>query len=344
MHNMTGAMITDPTLRRFHDSIQKWAHPEHHFLDAQYSPGSNAPAVDLTGFVTDCLMNNNIAPIKELWSFITPTNVASDRMLYTSMAVDFPDWLQISETSKAELRAINILVARCAFCTNQDISRLACQLAASVIACRQLIVPPEQMDLLYRLTKPEMTADSFLGSQHGVKKGTEIALATAMSPLGDAAPCADKIKSIPPIPRLVVHDFLTRTWGHGLRYDLYYGERMYGCGKEHNQIFVEWLGFFTTPSSNEKVPSSVTKEKISIFLQDRGITFKKSATRKALLELIQPDPLMTRDLFLAHAPESRVIAPEWETSVKAWSDRMKMIEAVGGGVLKLLAQQSLYVK
>ncbi|MCP5516230.1 MAG: hypothetical protein H7A45_03110 [Verrucomicrobiales bacterium] len=326
---------------KFYDSIRRWSHPEYPFLDAKYSPGSYAPAVDLTPFVTDCLADGRHDAIRELWSFLTPRNTASDRLLKKVLGAQIPAWLCLSETARHELKAINLLLHRMALTSNQDVSYVGAALAATVIGTRQLEVAPDYGEEMLRLTKSETPKESLLGSVYGPAKGARIALDAAMSPLGDAEPCTDKLKAVSPMARMVVADYVNRGWGQGLRLSLYYGERMYGCGDEHNQIYVDWLDFFAPPEDNTDPPSAVTKDILRAGLEEHGIACKKTATRKEMVEAARTSSGLIKALILKADPGRKDLRPEWRHAVSAWAQRVKTITAVGAGVLKAVAVSTM---
>ena len=297
---------------KFYDSIRQWSHPEYPFLDAQYAPGSYAPAVDMTPFVTDCLMNGQYGAIGELWSFLTCRTEASLHLLQKAIKSKVPDWLCLSSTAKHELKAINLLCLRAAFTSNQEVGHIGAIMAATVIGSRQLAFLPAYKEQMLRLTESETSKETVVGSLYGVAEGAKIALETAMSPLAAAEPCTDKLKSISPMARLVVADYVTRGWGQGLRFCLYYGERMYGCGVQHNQMYVDWLDFFAPPDDNTDPPAAVTKDVLRSGLEQHGLVSKKTASRKEMICMARTlgDPLTVPAGNVALSTSSGECSPE----------------------------------
>jgi hypothetical protein len=338
--------MTEPSFRtqevaKFYDSIRRWSHPEYPFLDANYSPGSYAPAVDLTPFVTDCLVKGWHDAIRELWSFLTSRNAASDRLLQKALSSEVPAWLCLSQAARHELKAINLLLLRMALTSSQDVSHVGAAIAATAIGSRQLEIAPGYYDQMLRLTKSETSKENLLGSTYGVSEGARIALEAAMYPLADAEPCTDKLKAVSPMARMVVADYVNRGWGQGLRFSLYYGERMYGCGDEHNQIYVDWLGFFAPPEDDTEPPSPITKDILRAGLEQHGLACKKTASRKEMVELARTVPGLIKSLIVKADPGRKDLRPEWAPSVQAWAQRVKTIAAVGAAVLKSIAVTSL---
>ena len=203
----------------FYDLVRQWCHPDFPFLDPNYSPGSYMPAVDVTSFIAKCIAANKYSAITELLSYLTPDSAGTRALLANALLKRLPDWLSLDAPSQAEVQAIYVLLVRMT-CTNINSSeRTAGALAATTLASHQLVVSGECYDTLLRHTKTEAKA---------LEVDAKTSLQTAMSPLHSERPCADKIKSVKPMARLVVEDYVSRGWGVGkLRPSLYYGERVW---------------------------------------------------------------------------------------------------------------------
>ena len=155
--------------------------------------------------------------------------------------------VQLSDTARHELHAIYILTLRAALIANQDMSSIGTRLAATTLACRQLALDPKFFNELAKLARSELREDESEDSTSTQEfdEDVKISLEMATSSLGVAESASERLKAVPPMVRCVVCDYVSRGWASGtLRLDLYYGERMYGCGKESNQQYVNWLGFF----------------------------------------------------------------------------------------------------
>lgn len=339
---MTTPSFQTTEVAQFYDSIKQWSHPEHPFLDANYCPGSFAPAVDMTPFVTDCLIGGKHDAIRELWSFLTWRNAASDHLLEKALSADMPAWLCLSTTAKHELKAMNMLLLRAASTSlRDDVSILGAALAATAIGSRQLAVDAGWIEHLLDAARMETRRDSPLGSTYGVREGARVALEAAMSPLGDAEPCAARIKSVSPMARMVVADYVHRDWGKGLRYGLYYDNRMYGCGEKDNQAHVEWLDFFAPPEDDAEPPSTVTKDALRAGLEQHGVVCRKTSTRKELVSLARTVPGLLKSIVAQTDPSCRVLRPDWAPAVKAWAERTRIVAPVGAAVLKMIAASAL---
>ncbi len=62
---------------QLYEEIRTWCHPDHPFLDRNYSPGSKMPAIDFTPYVTTWLTSGRENAITELWGFLTYEGDAS---------------------------------------------------------------------------------------------------------------------------------------------------------------------------------------------------------------------------------------------------------------------------
>jgi hypothetical protein len=319
---------------QLYEEIKDWCHAEHPFLDPKYSPSSTASAIDFTPYVTTWLAAGREDAIEELWGFLTCEGNPSLYALKKALQARLPSWAQLSETTRHELHAIYILTTRSASL------RVGLSLAATALACRQIILDPAYANELIRLARSELKegADSDSDSTQEYDNEVKFALEKTTSPLGVAESAAEKLKAVPPMVRLVVYDYIHRGWAEGtLRFDLYYDERRYGCGGQSNQQYVDWLGFFGLPSDKASVPSVVTKDVLFEALAQRGIPCKKSATRKAILEQVREIPGLLSELISCHCPQQRELLPEWREAVNEWALRVRNIELISAALFKFMA-------
>ena len=319
---------------QLYEKVKGCCHPEHPFLDANYSPGSCAPAVDFTSIIAEWIRNGKEEAISELWSFLSYEGQASAYALQKALKVRMPSWVKLSETAQSELKAIYLLTLRAKMILPQDISAVSACLAATTLACRQMEIDPAFSEKLLKATRPEIGPNSIL---QRVEDGAKSAVAKALSSIGAAEPAALKLKVVPPMARAVVFDFFQRDWGHGkFRFDLYWDHRMYGCGRKWNQYYVEGLGFFCPPTDNAAVPAVVTKDLLMQAFEQKGIPCKKTTTRKAMIEQARGIPGFLPPLISSAYPEQQEIRSEWSESVKEWVTRVQYIEPVGAALIKLL--------
>jgi hypothetical protein len=137
--------------------------------------------------------------------------------------------------------------------------------------------------------------------------------------------------------RLVVHDYVARGWGQGmLRYCLYYDERMYGCSTKWNQHYVNWLELFQPPDDSARIPAAITKQVLSDALSANGIEFKRSEKRPTLIEKARQKHGLLSSLILQVYPEQQELRPEWSSSVKEWSFRLRAVQAAASSLVELL--------
>jgi hypothetical protein len=362
---MSSPIFKTIEVAQLYEEIRDWCHPDYPFLDRNYSPGSNMPATDFTAYVTTWLAGGREDAIAELWEYLTYQGDASRVALRKALNVNLPSWIQLSDTARHELHAIYILTMRATMCSNnQNIASVGAWLAATTLACRQLSLPPDydcggwtaemtratnvmplapaySADLL-KIVRSEMDMNSLLGSVHGKDEGARLAVEKAMSPLGVTETVAEKLKAIPPMARFVVYDYVNRGWGYGmLRFDLYYEQREYGCRKDANQQYVEWLGFFGLPSDKASIPAAVTKDVLREALEKHGIELKKSGTRKEMIEKAQGIPGLLSALIVQIYPQQRELLSEWKGAVNDWALRVRYVEAVARAIFKILAVKGL---
>lgn len=324
---------------QLYEQLKEWGNLSNPFLDREYSLGSFAPVTDLTPYIAAWLAHGRAEPLEELWSYIAPDTSAAKSVLRKGMNVSLPSGLRLSEIQFNEIRAIYILSSRCALIHGaQDAPFVARILAASSLSCEPLPIDPEMTRRLVKATKSEVRE----GSPCDVTRGPAGAAAFSVEKLQSARPetsdVTARLKLIPPMTRLVLHDYVHRSWSQGrLRLDMYYGERMYGCSGGWNRHYLEWTEFFLPPSDEGEVPSPVTKDILKRALDRQGIAYKKSDSRNTLIETARTVPGLLAHLKAESAPEVRSLHPHWSTPVKAWSDHLRAVEAASSGVLKMMA-------
>ena len=215
---------------------------------------------------------------------------------------------------------------------------LAARLAASTVACRQMEIDPAHAAELVRYVRPEVGSNPLSNSVADQEEVARLALEEAMSPLGVAEAAAEKLKSIPPMTRLVVEDYLERPWQHGR---LGSEEKRYGGSSKWNEQYLDWLGFFGSPRDDSEVPHAVKRDALREAVEQQGIVCKKSTSRAALIEQARAVPGLLSGLIARLVPESRDLRPEWAASVKEWSVRLQHVKPVGAALIKLLGVSAM---
>lgn len=359
---MSRPVFKTSEVAQLYEEILPWCHPEFPFLDPNYSPGSNMPAIDFTPYIASWLETGKESAIVELWTYLVFNGQGAICGISNALTACLPSWIGLSPTAKCELHAIYILTLRAAFAGTPNISSIATPVAATTVASRQLSLPPDDtipdMAETARAGKPIMLARSFqedllkvvhsemgdfqLGFHHGKDEAARLALEKVMSPLGAAETAAEKLKAIPPMARLVVYDHFARGRPAGaLRLDLFYDNRVYGCGKQANQQYLDWLGFFGDPNDNSVIPRALTKERLSERLAECGVQCKQSEPRVALIERVRGIPGLMSSLIKRYCPEQRVILPDWEEPLKEWVLRVRYAEPIAAALIKLLALSTM---
>jgi hypothetical protein len=353
--------MSSPTFKttevaQLYEEIGCWSHPEHSFLDPKYSLESNVPAIDLTPYVTTWLAAGREDAIAELLGFLAYRDDAfsselafqdAQYALRKILKARLPSGVQLSETAQHELHAICILTLRAACRDNKDMSRVGTELAATTLACRQITFDPAFADELIRLVSSELRDDETDDSDSIKESGEKarFAIETALSPLGMAESASERLKVVPPMARFVVYDYIRSGHDQGLlRFGLNYEDRMYGCGAEANQQYVDWLGFFGLPDDNGFIPYAVNKEILLEALKERGIECKPNATRKAMLEEARKIPGLLSGLISRHCPEQRQLLPEWRESVNIWASRVQGVGLVAAAFIKFMALSTMNEK
>ena len=291
------------------------------------------PCEDMTEFVMDCLAHSRSESIFELWSYIRGRG-QYELLLEQGLRVDPPSWLEISERARLELKAIYLLTMRMENTTHALFT--ASDFASTVIASRDMRIDPCARDGLVKSISSER--DFFVNISKKKAVAINDALDVAQSPLGDAEPCALKMKTIPPMPRYIVADYVNGNYSNRLRYDFDWD---YGIGDESGKRHIGSLGFFTIPEDDTALLTPITKEALSDALTKNGVSFKKSDKKDDLIAKARGVPGLVPSLIDEYAPDKKVLSPDWEVSVKAWAGRVKDVRLVAIGIIKAMAADAL---
>jgi hypothetical protein len=306
---MNGLRFRTPEVAELYDSISQWSHPEYPFLDKGYSPSSNAPATDYTLAIADWLQNGRIDAVRELWSYIAPTGSASEHILMNGTQATIPQQLKLPARVQAEIRAVFLLTLRAQFILFTFCTDIAVELAASVLACY-----PAQ------LVKPGSTP-------------TEPSETVMM------------LREVAPMVRLVVYRYFADSWHVGrLNLNLGYDDRMYGCGREHNKVAIEKLGFFGPPTDNVYVPGTITKNVLKTELESAGFQFNKSDTRKRMIEVARSVPGLVSTLVAKRYPEMRIIRDEWHEPVNRFASGISASKEQSRAILTAMGLSTLQLR
>jgi len=122
---MSRPVFKTSEVAQLYDEIQPWCHLEFPFLDPNYSPGSNMPAIDFTPYIASWLETGKESEIVELWTYLVFNGPGAICGISNALTACLPSWIGLSPTAKFELHAIYILTLRAAFAGTPNISTIA---------------------------------------------------------------------------------------------------------------------------------------------------------------------------------------------------------------------------
>jgi hypothetical protein len=321
-------MFQTAEVTELHERIKAWSHPEYPFLDPWYSVGSFMPADDFTLSVAKWI-------IEEKWAAI------AQHLLKTSLAARVPTIIGAGPEAVAEVRAVYLLVMRAKYIHFNFSELTAVRIMAATLSCYPLIIQSIDVPELVRHVA-SCAKGGFLHNVLGPEGAARQCVQVAAAPFGEAKEATDRLRDVPPITRLVVHDYLYRGWGNGrLRFGLYYDERLYGCSETRNRLDVDQLGFFGPPGDDAFVPARVTKAILRSELEAVGVEVSTSDTRTKMIELARAVPGMISSLVLKGDAERRSLTTRWGGSVKEWAARIRSLEPLATFILMGMGLQSL---
>jgi len=326
--------------------LKPWSHQEYPFLDPNYSPGGYYPVTDFTSVVAGWVANGEFEAIVELWGFLTSNGVAEKELLRRGFCVRVDDRWCLDAESSAELRAINLLGLRMAL---QDNSMNRCSTAhattdlfSSRLASITWRPPIGMLDILRENAAIQADVEDGPHKKRRKVEQAEEAVVELMRDVGnEVVTVGEWMIRIPPMARLVIVDYFTRTWGAlALRPDLYYGDRQYGCSADLNLHFIQWIGCFQEPTDEDE-PNGVTKAEFSESLQAAGIHFKKSAKRSEMETLARSQPGLIASIIKKYSPKYVRPKNEWKNALQDWVSRCQKLRCISSAMLALMAESSL---
>ncbi len=162
-------------------------------------------------------------------------------------------------------------------------------------------------------------------------------------PIGQEALVIERLALVPPMTRLVVTDYFTRSWAEGqMKFSMGYREREYGCCFDWNKHYVQWLDFFEPPCDLASVPHALKKDQIRSRLEAAGVQTKKSMSRENLLTLAAQNPSLLTSMVGEFCPEACVVKQERKAPLDAWLARyQRSLDAASEVFKTLLVEQML---
>lgn len=254
-----------------------------------------------------------------------------------------PEWIQVSKAAHDELHEICHLVLGV-----EPNLHAGVHLVATSIACRQLAFDPAFKNELTGLLSCELEPDfeSLDDDERAILHEQTNSIATraiewAVSPLGAAQTSAERLKSVPPLARCIVSEYVRSLSRGTLCLEPYRDYRTQGGDANSNEPYIDWLGFFRMPDDTTRLPSTVTKAVLFQALEQHGVKCKTSMSREAMIEAARQKPGLLTQLILQSCPQRRDLLPQWRESVLTWSQRVEGMKLLAAALLKLLALSTI---
>jgi len=301
-------------------------HSEYPFLDADYSPSTQMPAMDLTLDVAELYANGDVAALRELWSYIGDTTETV--LLERCFKVRRPSGLEISDFGWNEIWAINALMTRMgSIHGGNHASMAAASLLATTLSTRNVGYDFKLKSWLMDSMGNELAARKNAGLiNDDIQKIISEATCSFEQDVAEFCDFANIMKTIYPTIRVAFAGLCfgvgESEWSRKIHWDLGYGERCYGCSGRLNREIGESLELLEPYDPNEfGVPRSITKPILIDELAKCGVPCKKTAKRDDLLRLAQQQPGMILSLLNKYEHELRTVKEEYACSARAWASR-----------------------
>lgn len=206
-----------------YDEIGTLSDDKHPFLDPRFSASTWTPICDMTPYVTEFLVHDDLDAVRELWSFLAGTNGA--HAFEQALTMPTPVGIEISTSGSCEIRAALILNQR------PHLHRHGATFAAALVAATALSTRKADIAriLRYEVTKNLSAADADAAFA-ALERGTDA-----------CATFATTMKQLPPMVRVAVSNAIRDAEpsepGQPLKlrtipYSLGAGERAWGCSAD----------------------------------------------------------------------------------------------------------------
>lgn len=336
------AKFETPEVAELFEQVRHWCHPEHPFLDPNYSPGGYYPVIDFTPYISAWLQQEKYKPIAEIWNHLTPTCDATEFLFGNLLLTICPEELEFDKPTCCELLAVNFLTHRANFCGSRFVADAGALLIATRLASIQWIPPLKTRPYLYR----QAVIEAFVldGAEMHKRKCAlaDSALVDVKNPVSEnILRVGAWLLQIPPTTRLVLYYFI-KSLGHSkkLRTALFYDDRCYGCRPEWNLHFLNWMGCFDEFSDSDEIPTSITKDHLLNALNQRGIKIKKGAKKDEIIAITREQEGLVSSLLCQFAPDYRRLKSEWMEPLIAWTNRVDRLRCLASAIFCFVASNT----
>ena len=280
------AEFQSAALRQLWNDVREWSHPDHPFLDASYSPGSNMPCADFTLWVAQRLAANDWTSILELLDCTTSEHQIS-ALRRSFNLLDFGRFIEADSALLLELKAAAILGYRIGWMGHED-SRLSLLediyqqcLASYPFTIRQSALP-HLLSGANRLIRKR--------NREGMSFGENLLAEDQLTSFPEISSAAETLRKFPPTFGACLTLSLQR--GSSIpgtilpRFHGEYGLRQYGLSEEQNREFFVECGFFEPASDLHALSRSLTKEILREIATTNHIEVKKSWKKDRILSAL----------------------------------------------------------
>lgn len=317
------------------------SHPDCPFLDRHYSPSTRMPVCDLTPYVTDFLMADDLESLTELWHYIGHTYES----LKLALMANLPGGLQLSDYANHELRASYLLTVRMA--NDNGAAFVGSKVVSTILSTRNVEVSGRledelnafiyrELETLKKNGEPEIDTDKTLeDTWSALRQGT----------IG-CENFSGIMKQVPPMVRIsfanAIRDMQSpyrSFYNNRFHFGNGYGDRVYGCSEIIGREYAKSLGILNHPRVEETgVSAKVTKDEIIRALNGNGIRSAKSSSRRHLLDLATNVPGLLQNLQDINDPDFLVIRPDSWDEARVWADRTKRLIWLSAALISAMGE------
>jgi hypothetical protein len=291
------------------------SHPDHPFLDKDYSPSTQMPAADYTAWVAERLASSDWESIQELLGYLNSQHIITAAN-ETFNRFSLPSFLVVGRELDAEIRAIILLSLRIPW----------------------MGLESNRVHLMRELLTHSLAANSFHALPDDQAGNPETIY---YHPKGIAALMA----SFPVTFRACVALSIERIYSDSefFRADMagHYSLRQYGLSVSDNEAMLDTCGVFSPASDLSEIAWRLRKNELATIATHCEIDFKKSETKEKMVgRLIEIEA--AQSLIQSYAPAHLVqINPALVADFRLWREDLKLAAKIA---LRIIPQDDEFLR
>lgn len=148
------------------------------------------------------------------------------------------------------------------------------------------------------------------------------------------------LRGLPPSFRIMVLESWKRSNNRhwlSVPYDLWYGDRRFGCRGEWNKHYADQLGLYTSPDLDTPLPQFITKHMIAAAALRHGVIVDGSMKKSEMVDVVRKAPAILTDLWSQCSEPLVIWNKSQKLAVERWANNHESCLALAS---KMIAEVS----